>query len=90
MSAKEILPTSKIVCNSRPNCPCKLCGSVRLLIEHTGQRVREERDSRGIPNPEAVEHALEVTGQAEAKRRHQEEIDALAERFIAQFAKEKR
>jgi hypothetical protein len=30
--------TGKIICTLRPNCPCKFCGQVRLLVEQETQR----------------------------------------------------
>jgi len=38
--------TDKIVCTSRPNCPCKFCGQVRLLVEHERQRCHATGVSR--------------------------------------------
>jgi hypothetical protein len=79
----------KIICTSRPDCPCQFCGQVRLLMEYVGQRVQVERDTRGIPTHEAVVHALELTGQLEAKRRHQAHIDALALDYITELERRK-
>jgi len=33
--------TNKSICTSRPDCPCKFCGQVRLLFAHEEQRQRE-------------------------------------------------
>ena len=41
MSHKQIV-NNKTVCASRPNCPCKFCGSVRLMLDQ--ERVRITRD----------------------------------------------
>ena len=84
MSAKKILRI-KTICTNAPGCPCLTCGRVRLLLEHEGQRYAEDIDTRGIPTRAAVEHALEVTGQTEARRKHQAEVDALAQKFIDDY-----
>ena len=33
--------TDKIICTSRPDCPCKFCGQVRLLFAQEEQRESE-------------------------------------------------
>ena len=84
-----MIGSTKKLCTGQAGCPCVPCGQVRLLMEHEGQRVQVERDQRGIPTAENVQHALELTGQLEAKRKREAEQDALALKFIAQFTKEK-
>ena len=59
MSANEILPTSKIVCTSRPNCPCKFCGSVRLMLDQERARITLDWDEHASENHLAREYVTQ-------------------------------
>ncbi len=61
MSAKEILPTNKIVCTSRPNCPCKFCGNVRLMLDQERARITREWDEHASENQLARQYIAEFT-----------------------------
>jgi len=43
MSAKPIAVT-KTICTSRPNCPCKFCGNVRLMLDQERARITRDWD----------------------------------------------
>ena len=56
MSAKGILHISKIVCTSRPNCPCKFCGRVRLMMDQERARIASDWDEHASENQLAREY----------------------------------
>lgn len=59
MSAKEILP-SKIVCTSRPNCPCVFCGRVRLLMAQEQERITRQWDDQASEDQLALEYISQL------------------------------
>jgi hypothetical protein len=76
-----------IVCTSRRDCPCKLCGQVRLLMEHERQRHRATQRCEICSSPAMRAELIEcplcgAPGTAP-------ELEALALNYITQLERRK-
>jgi hypothetical protein len=56
MPAKKILRADKIVCTSRPNCPCVFCGRVRLLMAQESERITRLWDDQASEDQLALDY----------------------------------
>ena len=95
MSTKKILH-SKTTCTNVAGCSCVTCGQVRLLFEHERQRYLTEMD----PSPEQDQSTVPCSICASEEMRLTllhcplcgapgllPEIDALAEKYVADYPK---